>query len=123
MFGGMNPRQMQKLMNQMGIKNVDVPAKRVVIEKEDGSQIVVSPASVVMVEMQGSQSFQISGTVSEQAAGATGGVAGAGSAGAAAEGDVEIIMRETGASKEKAQAALDNAGGDLAQAILDLQGA
>ncbi len=115
----MNPRQMQKLMNQMGIKNVDVPAKRVVIEKEDGSQIVVSPASVVMVEMQGSQSFQISGTVSEQAMGAGGAPS---AASASPEGDVDIIVRETGASKEKAQAALDNAGGDLAQAILDLQG-
>ncbi len=118
-FGSMNPRQMQKLMSQMGIKNVDVPAKRVVIEKADGSQIVVFPASVVMVEMQGSQSFQVSGTVSEQAASAS---SPGGSAGVQeAESDADLVAKEAGVSKEQAQIALDNAGGDIAQAIMNLE--
>ncbi len=123
----MNPRQMQKLMSQMGIKNVDVPAKRVVIEKSDGSQIVVSPASVVMVEMQGQQSFQVSGTVSEQASvsspAGSAGVQGGEAPGAneSSESDADLVAKEAGVSKEQAQLALDAAGGDIAQAIMNLQ--
>jgi len=36
MMPNMDPRQMAKLMNQMGIKNVQIPSIKVVIYKEDG---------------------------------------------------------------------------------------
>ncbi len=35
-LGGMNPKKMQGMMKQLGINQEDIPAERVIIEKEDG---------------------------------------------------------------------------------------
>lgn len=103
----MNPKQMQKMMAQLGIKNVDIPATRVVIEKPDG-QIIINKPSVTLIEMQGQKSFQIAGTVTEEAAAAF------------SEEDVRMVQAQTGATKEAAEAALKETQGDIAQAILKL---
>ncbi|PIN83313.1 hypothetical protein COV61_03470, partial [Candidatus Micrarchaeota archaeon CG11_big_fil_rev_8_21_14_0_20_47_5] len=34
MFPGVNPKQMEQMMRQMGIKSEEIKAKRVIIEKE-----------------------------------------------------------------------------------------
>ncbi len=59
MFGKMDPKQMASLMKQMGIKNEEIEAERVIIEKADGSKIIVESPSVQAIEMQGQKSFQI----------------------------------------------------------------
>lgn len=120
MFGGMNPRQMQKMMSQMGIKNEDVPCKKVTIEKEDGTLIVVQPASVVMIEMQGTQSFQVSGDISQQSSENTPKQETA--APAESQDDVAIVMQQTGATRQRAEDMLAKAGGDIAQAIMLIEG-
>ncbi len=111
MLPNMNPKQMAQIMKQMGIKNEPVDAVRVVVEKADGSSIVVEPAQVILVEMQGQKSLQVSGTFAETAGGPAD----------ALPDDVQLIMDETDCSKEEAQKALDEAGGDLAEAILKLK--
>lgn len=114
MFGKMDPKQMASMMKQMGIKNEEVPAERVVIEKTDGSKIVIESPSVQSIDFQGQKSFQVSGKISEEA----------GSAAKENEKtDVDIVMEECGCSREKAQKALDDANGDLAETILSLKGA
>lgn len=112
MFGKMDPKQMASLMKQMGIKTEEIDAERVVIEKADGSKIVVESPSVQAIEMQGQKSFQIAGKISEEAG-----------EGESEKGDVEIIMEECGCTREEAEAALEKAKGDLAEAILSLKGA
>lgn len=106
----MNPKQMAQIMKQMGIKNEPVDAVRVVVEKADGSKIVVEPAQVLLIEMQGQKSLQVSGTFKEQAGGDN-----------EESSDIDLIVAETGCSKQDAQKALDEAGGDLAEAILKLK--
>lgn len=106
----MNPSQMRKMMSQFGIKNEELPANRVLIEKIDGGVIEILEPSVIAIEMQGQKSFQISGKVSERA----------GSAGATDKSDVEVVMEQTNASKEEAQKALEKSNGDLAEAIMKL---
>ncbi|MGB9577119.1 MAG: nascent polypeptide-associated complex protein [Candidatus Micrarchaeia archaeon] len=114
MLPGMNARQMAKIISQMGIKNSEVPAVRVVIEKEDGSKFVVSEPIVVMVEVQGQKSFQVSGEVREEG--------GSGGALAGKEvSDVELVMQQAGVSREQAEAALKETNGDIAGAIIALQ--
>jgi len=107
----MNPKQMAQIMKQMGIKNEPVDALRVIVEKADGSKLVVEPAQVILVEMQGQKSLQVSGSFREEA----------GEGADAAPSDVDLVMDETGASKEEAEKALEEAGGDLAEAILKLK--
>jgi len=113
-LGGMNPRQMQKLMAQMGIKNEELEAKKVVIEKPDGSKIVIDDPSVTAIEMGGQKSFQITGEAREEKAGE-------GAAGAGGEDDAALVMKGAGCSREEAEKALREAGGDIAKAILSLE--
>jgi len=110
-LGGMNPKQMQKLMNQMGIKSEELQAERVVIEKSDGSKIVIESPSVTVIEMGGQKSFQIAGNTMEEKAGAA----------STPEDDAAFVMKETGCSLEQAEKALREAGGDIAKAILSLE--
>ena len=52
-------------MKQMGIKQEEIDALRVVIEKSDG-KIVIEPAQVTKINMQGQESFQITGEIREE---------------------------------------------------------
>jgi len=105
----MNPKQMAKLMSQMGIKNEPIPASRVIVEKEDGSKLVVNNPSVTLIEMQGQKSLQVAGEFAEEK-------------GEQGPSDAEVVMQAvSGASKEEAEKALKEADGDIAQAVLILQ--
>ena len=120
-LGKMDPRQMTRLMAQMGIKNEEVQAERVVIEKKDGGRIVVENPSVTAIEMGGQKSFQVAGEVREEEGGAGGGAGGGGSGAAGGQSDAELVMKEAGCSREEAEKALADAGGDIAEAILALE--
>lgn len=105
MFGGIDPKKMQAMMRQMGIKQEEVECLRVVIERADG-KTVIEPANVVRVTMQGNDSWQISGEAREE--------------GAISESDIEMVMEKTGKSAKEAKSALEKNGGDIAEAIISL---
>jgi len=118
MMPNMDPRQMAKLMNQMGIKNVQIPSTKVVIYKEDGSTLVVENPNVMEITMSGQKSFQITGDVTEGAAGAE---PEAGAASGPSEDDISLVAEQAKTTKEKAKAALEEADGDIAEAIMLLE--
>ncbi len=106
-MGGMNPKAMAKMMQQMGIKSEEIPSSKVTIELKDGSRLVVFEPSVVQIEMHGEKSFQVSGKVQEEAD--------------AGEEDIKMVMEQAGVSREEAMNALRETGGDIAEAILKLK--
>ncbi len=108
MFPGLNPKKMQAVMKQMGIAQDEIPAERVVIEKTDGSKIIISEPSVTKIKMQGQESFQITGDISEES----------GEVGVS-EDDIKTVVEKTGCSEEQAKETLEKTG-DLAEAILEL---
>ena len=111
MFGGMNPKQMAQLMKQMGIKNEEIPCAKVIIEKTDGGKIVVTEPNVVLIEMQGQKSFQVSGTISSDE-----------EEGEKQENsDAKMVAEETGCTLEQATKALEETNGDIAEAIMKLK--
>ncbi len=110
MLGGMNPGQMKKLMQQMGIKNTDVPATRVVVESENGNLVVENP-SVTMIEMGGQKTLQVMGEIREEKSSEASGKK-------EEKSDVEIVMEKTGCDKQKAEKALAEAKGDIVEAIM-----
>ncbi len=110
MMPGMNPKQLQSMMKQLGIQNEEIATARVIVEKADGSRLIVEPAQVVMIKMQGQKSLQVSGDIREEA--------GSGEQ----ETDADLVVKETGCSKEEAEAALKETDGDLAEAILKIKG-
>jgi nascent polypeptide-associated complex subunit alpha len=106
-LGGMNPKKMAGMMKQLGIKQESIgDAKRVVIERENG-KIVIDNPSVTRVEMQGQETWQIMGDVSEEEAGAR-------------EEDIKLVAEKTGKSEENAKKALEETGGEVAEAIVRL---
>jgi nascent polypeptide-associated complex subunit alpha len=113
MFPGINPKQMQAAMKQMGISQTEIDASRVIIEKADGGKIIIEPANVVKIKMQGEESFQVTGEIREEEEEVQ-------SEEESKEADIKTIIEKTGCSKKQAEKALDDADGDLAEAILEL---
>ena len=105
-LGGLNPKKMNALMKQMGINQEEIEASRVVIETKGDNNIIIENPSVTKIIMQGQESFQISGDVTESLA--------------IPEDDVKTVIEKTGCSENQAKEALEKTNGDLAEAILEL---
>ena len=103
----LNPKKMQALMKQMGMSQEEINASKVIIEKE-GNNIIINNPSVIKIDVQGKESFQITGDVSEEAEEV-----------GISEDDIKTIVEKTGKSEEEAREALEKTG-DLAEAILEL---
>ncbi len=110
MFPGLNPKKMQAVMKQMGISQNEIDAKRVIIEKDDKNIIINNP-SVTKINMQGQETFQISGEISEEENEETEN---------SADEDIKTIMEKVNCLEQEAKLALEKAGGDLTEAILSL---
>jgi len=108
MLGGINPAQMKAMMKQMGIKQDEIEAERVIIETAE-KRIIIEPASVQKITMQGNTSFQIAGEVREETREI-----------GISEEDIAIVAEKTGKSKEEAKKVLEEVDGDIAEAIVKL---
>ena len=108
MFGGINPKQMQAMMKQMGMKQEEIDAVRVIIECSD-KNIIIEPANVQKITMQGQDSFQITGDIVEET-----------KAEGIKEEDIKLVSEKTGKSEKEAKKALESANGDIAEAIMSL---
>lgn len=108
MFPGINPKKMQAVMKQMGISQEEIDSSRVIIEKTDGNKIIIENPSVTKILMQGQETFQIAGDISEETAETE-----------ISEEDIKTIVEKTGVSEEEAKKTLEETG-DLAEAILEL---
>ncbi|HOF43975.1 MAG TPA: nascent polypeptide-associated complex protein [Candidatus Pacearchaeota archaeon] len=109
MFPGVNPRQMQGMLKKMGISQEEIDASRVIIEKTDNSRIIIDNPSVTKIKMQGQETFQIAGDISEESAKEE-----------TSEKDIKMIIEKTGVSEEIARETLEKNNGDLAETILEL---
>ncbi len=108
MFGGIDPKKMQAMMKQMGIKQDELEVERVVFECI-GKRVVVEPANVVKIVMQGQESWQVTGEAREEAREA-----------GISDADVMMVAEKAGVSKEDARKALEESNGDIAEAIMAL---
>jgi nascent polypeptide-associated complex subunit alpha len=106
--GGMSPSKMQGMMKKMGISQESLPVRRVIFEMNDGNLIIEDP-SVIRVKMQGQETYQVSGEAVEE------------STELFSDDDVEMVMNQTGKAIEEVKTALEEAGGDIAEAIMNLK--
>lgn len=125
-FRGLSPKQIARMMKQMGIEQKDVSdVKEVIIRFADREWFIASP-QVTIIKQPTGESFQVVGTKTERplTTGAT--------AGAAAEvsekrmieipiEDAVLVAGQAGVSVEAAKEALKETDGDLAAAILRLR--
>ena len=105
-MGKLDPKQMQRMMKQLGIKSDEIPAKRVIIETEN-KKIIINNPSITAIDMKGQKSFQIMGEVTEQEG--------------IPEEDIQMVMEQAGKTKKEAEKALTESNGDIAEAILKLK--
>ena len=145
--GGLNPRKMKQMMEQMGIDLTEIDAEEVIIRTAD-EELVFDDADVQRMDAQGQQTYQIVGEPdvrprgeggsadaegdadAEEASGDDGGDGGGDEGDDAGDdaadvdvpqADVEIVAGRTGASEAEARAALEATGGDLAAAVERLE--
>ncbi|MBW2980223.1 nascent polypeptide-associated complex protein [Candidatus Woesearchaeota archaeon] len=111
MLPGMNPRKMQQMMKRMGIQQVEIPAKEVIIKGEEKNIIIDNP-SVSKVNMMGQETFQIVGVPREESISTEPEIN---------EDDIKTVMEQTGADEAAAKAAIEKHNGDLAAAIMELK--
>lgn len=111
MIPKMNPRQMEKMMRQMGIKNENIEADEVIIRCAD-KEIIISNPTIQKVNMMGQDSYQISGEISERNIDED--------APKFTDDDIQMVMDQTNCSKDEAEDALKETSGDIAEAILIL---
>ena len=127
--GGMNPRKMKQMMEQMGIDVTELDATEVVIRTEGEEDLVFDAPQVTRMDAQGQQTYQIVGEPTRQEATAvTGEEADAAESTAADEADagipdsdVEIMAARAGVPESTAREALEAEDGDLAAAISRLE--
>jgi nascent polypeptide-associated complex subunit alpha len=111
MFPGMNTKQAKQLMKRMGVAQQEIDAEEVIIRCKD-KIITISEPQVSKVNMMGQETFQIAGSVHE---------ADVSSEIEISDEDVQTVIDQTDADTETARAALSDAKGDIAEAILALQ--
>ena len=105
MMPGMNTRQMNKMMQKMGIKQDEIEASEVIIKTPEKNLIIKNP-SVTKVDMMGQKTFQIIGEVTEESS--------------ISEEDINTVSEQANVSKEEAKKELEKTSGDLAEAIVNL---
>ena len=94
-------------MKQLGMSQQEVPSSKVIIEKEDGNNLVIKNPQVIMIKIKGEESFQITGDVEESEKKDF------------SEEDINILIQKTNCSRKEAESALEETR-DLAEAILKL---
>ena len=114
---GLNPRDLRRAMKRLGISVEELQAVRVVVELEDGSRLVVEDPQVVVMKARGQPpTLYVAGQMRreepprEEASVEI------------SEEDVRLVAEQAGVSLEEARRALEETGGDIAEAILRLQG-
>src|SRR5271170_7580495 len=111
MMPNVDPRQLKRIMDSMGIKSSEVDALRVVIEGKERDIIIENP-QVTQIDAQGNRSFQVQGTIKEVDKVKI----------EIGDDDIKMVMEKAGITDpDKARVALEEANGDIAGALINLK--
>lgn len=111
MFPGMNPREMQKAMKRLGIRQEEIDAELVIIKTAEKDFVIKNP-HVSKVNMMGQETFQVVGDITEVDKDELIEIN---------EDDLTTVMEQTNCTKKEALEALQHSNGNLAEAILKIQ--
>ena len=106
MIPGMNPKQLEGMLKQMGMKMENLSATQVIIKTDDGD-ITINDPQVVKTTMKGQIVYQVSGNADEAMF---------------SEDDVKLVMEQTGVKdRAKVEQALKGSNGEVVEAIMKLK--
>ena len=106
----MDNRQARRAMERLGINMKEIPDVKEVIIRAADKELHITNASVSEVNAQGNRIFQVAGDVEETEVEKK----------TFSDEDVLLVQQQAGVSREKAMAALEEADGEVARAILRL---
>jgi len=118
--GAMSPKKMKGMLKNMGIDIDELENVSEVIICMPGREIVITNPSVAIMDAHGTRSYQISGDSSERAASRAGQETAEELPVEIPDSDVQLVAAQTGVNLLEAKAALQEAKGDLAAAIMTL---
>jgi nascent polypeptide-associated complex subunit alpha len=113
---GMSPRKMKGMLKGMGIDINELEGVQEVIIRFPDKEMVIQHPSVAVMDAHGVRSYQISGELVERERSAPSQEPSL----SIPDSDVELVASQTGAEPGAARAALMEAKGDLAAAIIKL---
>lgn len=106
----MDNRNARRMMDRMGINMKEIPNVQEVVIKTADKELHITSASVSEVNAQGNRIFQVVGEVEEVEVEKK----------SFSDEDILLVQQQTGVSREKAAAALEQSDGEVARAILKL---
>ncbi len=106
---GLNPRQLQAQMKKMGINMEELQDVEEVVIRLKTKDIVIRNASVTYINAQGQKSYQVAGDVKEVEKKAP-----------IPKEDIMMVAGQAGVSEDEARRALEESGGEPAEAIVKL---
>jgi nascent polypeptide-associated complex subunit alpha len=120
--GGLNPRKMKQMMEQMGIDMDDIDAEEVLIRTPE-EELVFTDVEVQRMTAQGQETYQVVGEpeTRERTAGGEAATSDDEDDGAVPEEDVELVAMRADVGEDDAREALEGADGDLAAAVERLE--
>ena len=118
--GGMSPKKMKGMLKNMGIDIDEIENVSEVIIRMPDKEIVITNPSVAIMDSHGTRSYQISGEATERATLSAAQETAEEAPVEIPESDVQLVAAQTGANLPEAKAALEEAKGDLAAAIMKL---
>ena len=109
MPGRINPRQMNQMMRRLGINVKEIENVEKVIIQTNEKEYIFQGAEVTIMDAQGQKTYQVTGNpiIKERKE-------------ELKEEDIQLIIDQTGKSKEEALKALEESKGDIAEAIMKL---
>ena len=114
-MGRMNPRMMKKLQKQLQNSTEEIDATEVIIRTKE-KELYFSNPSVSAMNLMGQQTYQIVGETQER------GLDGEDENTSIPNEDIALVASQAGVSQEEAKTALEECGGEPAEAIIKLMG-
>ena len=105
MFPSLNPKDLEKAMKKLGVKQESIEATEVII-KTPNKDLIIRNQQVSKINAMGQETLQILGTI-EEFSGIT-------------EEDIKTVMSQAKISRDEAKKALEKNKGDIAKTILEL---
>lgn len=113
MGGRVDPRQMNQMMKRLGIDIKEIPDVTEVIVRTPTQEYVFSKPDVSIMTAQGQRTWQIVGEPALKSRSSKIEIS---------EDDVKLVSEQTGKTMPEARTALEATKGDIAEAIVKLQG-
>jgi len=108
---GMNPKQLKAMQKRLGLNIEELEGVKEVIIKMEDRTLVFKDAAVTCMEVSGQVTYQVVGTPEEVT----------GDSGIPRE-DIKLVAQQAGVSEAEAKKALEECGGEPAEAIIKLMG-